>query len=147
MRPMDLRQSAIELRIPCDPRFLSVARLTIAGVAARAEPEFSIDDIEDLKISVTEACTNVIDHAYPEECDEADRFITVDCRFERGGLTIEVSDSGRGFDPRTAADSGTELPKESGLGIPLMRNLMDEVEFGGGPGEGTRVKMHKRPAR
>jgi serine/threonine-protein kinase RsbW len=145
---METRQNVVELRIPCDPRFLSVARLTVAGIAARAEPEFSVDDVEDLKISVTEACTNVIDHAYPEECADTERVILVRCTLERGGLTIEVRDDGCGFDLGVAAQTqDEELPKESGLGIPLMRKLMDEVEFTGGPGQGTRVRLHKRPAR
>jgi serine/threonine-protein kinase RsbW len=146
---MTARRQVVELKIPCDPKFLSVVRLTVAGLAVRAEPEFTVDDVEDVKVSVTEACTNVIDHAFPPNpSDEAQHFITVRCTLERGGLTVEVSDCGCGFDLATLpAETEHGVPGESGLGVPLMRSLMDEVQFEGGPGRGTTVTMHKRPAR
>ena len=52
----------VELRIPPDPKYIAVVRLTVAGVASRAG--MSVDDVDDLKVAVCETYTNVIDHAF-----------------------------------------------------------------------------------
>ncbi len=136
----------VELRIPSDPRFLSVARLTAAAVATRAEPPFSVADIEDMKLAIGEACTNVIEHAFPQ--DESPGCIEVLFAAEEGAMRVEVADHGCGFDA-TLLPTGEldDCPQETGLGIPIMRSVMDEVDFVTGPGQGTRVIMRKRPAR
>ena len=54
----------VELRIPADSAFLSVLRTATAGLAARLD--FTLDDIEDLRIAVDEACAIVLPQARPE---------------------------------------------------------------------------------
>ena len=55
----------IEMKIPAKPDYLSVIRLTLSGIASRMGYTFEV--IEDLKIAVSEACTNAIQHAYSED--------------------------------------------------------------------------------
>lgn len=59
----------VELRLPNRPEFVAVARLTVSAIAARLE--FDINDIEDIKVAVAEACTNAIEHGCPSvQCAE-----------------------------------------------------------------------------
>ena len=55
----------ITMEIPSDAEHISTVRLAISGIASRMA--FSIEDIEDMKIAVSEACTNAIQHAYDTE--------------------------------------------------------------------------------
>ena len=52
----------VKLTVPAVSDYIAVVRLAIAGVAARMN--FSVDEIEDIKVAVSEACTNVVRHAY-----------------------------------------------------------------------------------
>ncbi len=60
-----LPRDTMEILLPLEPGFLSVVRLAVAGAGTRAG--LDIAEIEDAKVAVCEACTNVIEHAYPAE--------------------------------------------------------------------------------
>jgi serine/threonine-protein kinase RsbW len=135
----------IELTIPDDARWLTVVRLTISGVASRLGASY--DEVDDIKVAVSEACTNAIDHAYPGQ-ERGGGTITVRCHATEGGLRVEVADGGCGFDPANVQVVDETAPeKRGGLGLFLIRKLMDEVEVSSCPGGGTRVTMAKRFAR
>ena len=76
----------VELRLPADSAYVSVLRTTTAGLAARLD--FTIDDIEDLRIAVGEACAMVLPEADPGTDMVAEFFLG------RGRLTVRVSVSG-----------------------------------------------------
>ena len=120
----------VELEIPARPEFLSLARLVITG-AATIEPTFSDDRIENLRVAVSEACTNAIEaHA---SAGRAER-ILIRCDLADDRIEVAVTDHGGGFDPASAdrapeAEHPDRLLFESGLGIPLMGVLVDETEF------------------
>ncbi len=133
----------VELRLPNRPEFVAVARLAVAAVATRME--FTVEDIEDIKVAVGEACTNAIEHGCP--LDDCVEMITMRCELAQDGLTITVEDPGDGFDPSTATrqrGQGTMTLTERGLGMLLIESLMDEVDFSSSPGDGTQVRMVKR---
>ncbi|MGY6502494.1 MAG: ATP-binding protein [Acidimicrobiales bacterium] len=131
----------VELEIPARPDFLSLARLVITG-AASIEPNFSDDRVEDLRLAVSEACTNAIEaHAHSGR----DERIVIRCDLAEDRIEVAVTDQGGGFDPDSAnsapaADDPDRLEYESGLGIPLMRILVDETEFHVSPA-GTVVRL------
>lgn len=137
----------IELRIPASSEWVRVARLTVAGVASR-QP-FGIDAVEDIKLAVTEAINNAIQHA-PLPGDELS-LVTIALAPQTDGLWIEVADGGRvpGGLPSAPLDGGARalsddsLP-EGGLGLMLIRSLMDEVALESGAHSDTRVRMFKR---
>lgn len=54
----------IEVKIPAKPEFVGVIRLTLSGIASRMG--FAYEEIEDLKIATSEACTNAVQHAYKQ---------------------------------------------------------------------------------
>jgi serine/threonine-protein kinase RsbW len=86
----------VELRIPADSAFLSVLRTATAGLAARLD--FTLDDIEDLRIAVDEACAMVLPQAAPE----AD----LTCAFYLYGDTLQVAVSAECTDPRPPSRDG-----------------------------------------
>ena len=131
----------VELEIPARPELLSLARLVITG-AATIEPTFPDDRIEDLRIAVSEACTNAIEAHV--SAGSADR-ITIRCDLAEDRIEVEVADRGSGFDPDDVevvpdAEHPDRLDFEGGLGIPLIRFLVDESEFRASP-TGTAVKL------
>lgn len=135
----------IRLTIPADACWLTVARLTVSGVASRLGASY--EEVDDIKVAVSEACTNAIDHAFREP-SSGPPVICIQCHPGEGALRIEVADEGCGFDPEQAAsleEAGPE--KQGGLGLYLIRKLMDEVEVVSRPGGGTRVVMVKRFVR
>ncbi|HZV79441.1 MAG TPA: ATP-binding protein [Candidatus Binatus sp.] len=131
--------NVIELRLPSKAEWVGVARLAIAGIASRLD--FGIEDIEDLKLAVAEAYTNCIQHA----ADDGE--VRILCGIDPDKLTVTVTDDGKGFrgqgtDPRLADE-----PQERGLGVFLIRTLMDDVSYDVDPRRGTRLTMtkHLRP--
>jgi len=136
----------VTLELPCLPQYLLVARLTAGGCGHRAH--LSVEDIEDLKVAVAEACNNVIYHAFDERTNPAARKIVV--RFIPGDdeLKVEVEDEGKGFDPdQIAREKRDGLEGEGGLGFGLMRELTDSLKVESAPGSGTKVTMIKRATR
>ena len=144
---MSTAAGVIEMTVPCDPRFLSVVRLTVAGAAARAG--LAVGDIDDVKVALSEACTNVMEHAFPGQEDLAAQSLVIRLDVREGELRLEVLDQGVGFDPKHLPKADTEevLEREGGLGIFLMHGLMDEAKIESAPGSGTRVQLVKRQAR
>ncbi len=120
----------VEIRIPSKPQYVSVIRLTISGIATRIG--FSYDQIEDLKIAVSEAVTNVVQHAYR---DNEEGEIVIGSALYKHKIEIMVSDYGNSFTFEEIKskigpyreDENIALLREGGLGLYLMESLMDEV--------------------
>ena len=143
--PLD--RDTLEMRIPCETRFLSVVRLTVAGVAARSG--LGVAEVDDVKVAISEACTNVIEHAYDATTSGTCALIHIRMTSREGELRLEIEDEGAGFDPKhlPKVDIEQRVQEEGGLGIYLMRQLMDEVKIESAPGSGTKITMVKRAAR
>ena len=131
----------VELEIPAEPEFVGLVRLFVSSLATTRR-EIADDRIDDLKLAVSEACTNAIDAHTDSETD--DRVIV---RWGEGDdrLEISVNDSGPGFDPSSLPQhppvtDPERLNFERGLGIPLIRSLVDEVDFKTS-GDGTTVTL------
>jgi serine phosphatase RsbU (regulator of sigma subunit)/putative methionine-R-sulfoxide reductase with GAF domain/anti-sigma regulatory factor (Ser/Thr protein kinase) len=105
---------------------------TIRGFAARAARDAGMDDsaIYAVELSMDEACTNVIEHAY-EGIEGGE--IECTCDLNDKNLTIIIHDHGKSFDPASIAmpDLSANLDSRpiGGLGVFLMKKLMDEVRF------------------
>jgi serine/threonine-protein kinase RsbW len=131
---IDSRIGRVELRIPNRPEWVAVARLTISAIANRLP--FSVEDIEDLKLAIAEACTTVI------QAGEGEGTIDIVCETDASELRIHVRDERPGrsdvFAERSEA-SGVE-----GLGVFLIQALMDEVRHTADPQTGTELVMIKR---
>jgi len=144
MKPAE-PQPPVQLSIPNDAKWLTVVRLAVSGVASRLGASY--EEVDDIKVAVSEACTNAIDHAFPTQ-ERGRGVICIRCHPGDGEVRIDVEDSGCGFDPQTADVVDESAPeKRGGLGLFLIQKLMDETEVVSQPGGGTRVTMVKRFAR
>jgi serine/threonine-protein kinase RsbW len=127
----------VELRIPSRAEWVALARLAAATVANRLH--FSIEEIEDVKLAVAEACTAVIQH------ENHGDFIGLTCEALTDSLRIRVQDSGRrGVQAAGRQRMNFEEARVAGLGIFLIRTLMDEVSYDVHPQLGTDLLMVKR---
>jgi serine/threonine-protein kinase RsbW len=129
----------MELRIPRRRDCVRVARM--AALAIASEIGFNYDDMKDVELAVAEACANAVEHAGGGECGP------VLIRFVLGprNLTVEVIDRGPGFDPEQLEAEGSE-DTPGGLGILIIRSVMDEVEIRCDAQAGTCVRMVKHRA-
>ena len=136
----------LEFTMPSSSEYVGVMRLAISGIASRLN--FTIEDIEDIKIAISEACTNAVQHGYGNEVGGR---VTVVCDVHPDKLEIQVKDSGSGFETSIL---GTDKQKEAseaklglGLGLTFIKNLMDDSEIISEPGKGTTIRMIKnRPS-
>ncbi len=80
--------ACVELKIPCKPEYVGVARLAILGVASRMR--FSYDEVEDVRLAVGEACTTSVEWA--ERNGKADASITLRSEIEAEKLTVDLYD-------------------------------------------------------
>jgi serine/threonine-protein kinase RsbW len=127
----------VELRIPSRPEWVALARLAAATVANRLH--FSIEEIEDVKLAVAEACTAVIQHENHGE------FIDLTCEALSDSLRVRVHDSGRhGTSATDSRAMDFDEARIAGLGIFLIRTLMDEVSYDVHAQLGTDLLMVKR---
>lgn len=140
-----LRKRTIQLRIPA--RVESIRWLTGLVDEMAREVKLSEQVIFQCRLALDEACANIINHSYPESATgEIDVFIQAD----RGGCMIRLTDFGEPYDPAVVS---TPVPARSiddvhpgGLGLHLIRSVMDEVRYTPGP-DGNRLLMVKYDRR
>ncbi len=133
--PVPALDSDIRLTVPARPENVAVVRHVLGALAeALALPPALIDD---MRLAVTEACTNVVRHAYE---GHGEGTIDVVVRPKGEELEVVVADDGRGLGP----SPDTAGP---GLGLPLIAALADPVEFERGRSSGSRLVMRFLRAR
>ncbi len=117
--------NSIKLTIPSISDYVGVARLTASGIANRMK--FTHEDIEDIKIAVSEACTNSVQYAYGDSPGD----IEISFNIYDDKLEIRISDSGKGFDIDAEVKTKEDDPEKIGLGLGIvfMRSLMDHVDY------------------
>jgi len=129
-------QGRVEVAIPARAEWVAVARLTVAAVASRLR--FSIEEIEDIKLAIAEACTNAIQHGVATDT------ISIACEVTAADLRITVRDHGIGRLAPVDETGFKEDGRSEELGIFLIRALMDSVEYRVDSREGTELVMVKR---
>ena len=140
----ELAGEVIELEIPARAEFVALARLVVSALAS-ADSNLAEERIDDLKLAVSEACTNAIE---AHDAAGSEERVLVRCKAADDALEVCVEDRGHGFDPGQLPDhppvtDPDRLKFERGLGIPLIRALVDEVEFSP-TDEGTSVRLVMR---
>lgn len=124
MTPASGAQADVELRVPAESAYVSVLRTTTAGLAARLD--FTMDDIEDLRIAVGEASTLVLEQAAGDD-------LSVRFWLEPGALTVEVA----------ASVAGATPPAPDSFAWTVLTSLASQAEVTSGDGElGIRLTMH-----
>ena len=119
----------LELKLPARAENVAVIRHAFGGFAEA----LTVDEqtLADIKLAVTEACTNVVIHAY-EDDEYGD--LEVDARIDDHRLTVVIRDNGRGIVPRPDSPG-------LGLGLPLIATLAESLELGKDAADHTEVRM------
>lgn len=122
--------SYIHLTIPAKAEYIDIVRLTLFGIAQKAG--FYYDEIEDMKVAVTEACTNAVLHAYS---NQQPGVVDISFEVQEEGISIRVKDDGSSFvydhaSNKDASHHDQDLSEitAGGLGLFMMNALMDKVE-------------------
>ena len=128
----------VELRLPADSAYVSVLRTTTAGLAARLD--FTVDDIEDLRIAVDEACAMVLPQADPDARPDRARFDLApgDARPSRSASRTSTSPR----PPTTTASPGRCSPRSTTRSPPTLRRRSAHADHGPGTGAGSDARVH-----
>ncbi|MBI6546668.1 MAG: ATP-binding protein [Cyanobacteria bacterium NC_groundwater_1444_Ag_S-0.65um_54_12] len=134
----------ISVSLPSDVSYLDIARTFVADVGNKVG--LLASEIHDLQLAVTEAVTNVIEHAYAGDSSQR-----IELAFEKAGecFTIVITDnSGNRFDPVNYPEPDMKeylsQYRAGGLGLFLMRKLMDQVEFFSDSSGTNHLRLIKR---
>lgn len=133
------------LEFPSKSSNEAFARSAVACFAAQMDP--TLEELGDIRTAVSEAVTNCIVHAYPNEFG----IITLRCRILKDNvLDIVVKDKGIGISDVEQAKRPmftTGGSDRSGMGIPIMESFMTSFELTSVPGKGTTVHMRRKLQR
>ncbi len=135
--------TTVRLAMPAKAEYLILVRLALAGIAR--EVPMSESALADLKLAVTEVCGNVVRHAYVDEPGEVRLTFAVTPQ----AIDIAVEDDGAGLTLDDVPDVVRidEEPAEAGMGLAIIRAVVDDLAVEGRDGgRGTVVRLSKRLA-
>lgn len=127
------------LSVPANVAFI---RVVVAAFASQLD--FTLNDLEEIKVAVSEAVTNAIIHGYD---GSQDKTVRVKATILDNLLEVEVEDEGKGIEDLKKAlqPSYSTDPERMGLGFVFMQSFMDNLHVDSTPGGGTKVLMRKSP--
>ncbi len=140
---MESVEKEFTLKVPSSTENLALIREFVSSAAMQAG--FDQKDIAKLELAVDEACANVIEHAYGHD---ASKEVIVRAKLDEEEFSIDIEDTGKGFDPAEVNQEELEQliskRRTGGLGMRLMKTLMDEVRYEIEPGKKNALHMSKR---
>lgn len=126
-------------------RFESLEEISYFIQKVARSARFNEEEVYAVQLAVDEACTNIIEHAYH---GEGVGDIECTCDVERDGLKVVLLDRAESFVPEVMPEPDINAPLEEvkprGLGVFLMRKMMDDVQYEKCPEGGNRLTMFKR---
>jgi len=132
----------VTLEFPAVPENVEFARVSVACFASQID-SFTLEEIDDVKLVVSEAISNTVLHSY----DASGGIVRLSAVRNDSTLTITIEDFGKGIvdvnEARTPAF--TTDPERMGMGFTIMEALSDELHVYSVPGEGVKVVMRKAP--
>ncbi len=123
-KPNKMTDDAIEIRLPADPKLLKIVRVSVANFCEIIG--FPSDECNNAMLAVDEACSNIIKHAYHGPTAKP---ILVTLRRLNDGIEVILRDYGIKADPKTIKPRPLDDVRPGGLGVHLIRSVMDKVEF------------------
>ena len=127
----------LRFSVPGKPEYVSMIRLSVSSAANTAG--FNIEEIDDIKIAVSEACTNVVCHGQLNENDVYE----VICNIGENEFFISVEDKAGGYDVDEYKKPSIDELKPGGMGLYIIQALMDKVDIVSQVGQGTKIEMIK----
>lgn len=136
-----LYKNQMKLEFQSIPVNLAFARVSVAAFASQLD--YTLADLEEIKVAVSEAVSNSIVHGYS---NAADKYITIYAALTADSLELRIEDEGKGIEDidmaiKPAFSTDTD---RLGLGFVFMQSFMDSFEVDSAPGKGTVVIMSKR---
>jgi len=135
----EAHDTELELAFPPRPEYVRMARHTVAALARLHDAADEV--VDDLKLAVSEACTNAVSTNARGGGDPVGVTVAV----TDGSLLVDVADAGPGIDPSLLEHDpeldSEEFTFERGLSLPLIRGLVDELEILPGEPNGSVVRM------
>lgn len=131
-----MNNDVITIKLPSKAEYVSIARLAASVISNTVG--FDIEDIDDIKVAVGEACNNAVLHGKNEE-----EVYEIAFKLSDEKIHIEVKDNGIGFDEEKYEEPDLDNLKGNGLGIYIMKSLMDEVDIIANDKDGTTLKLVK----
>jgi serine/threonine-protein kinase RsbW len=118
---------AIRLTIPAKPEYITLGRLALTGIARLRPEPFSQEVLGDLKLALTQPCTNSVRHAY----GSGDGMVEITYELYADRLVVVVADEGEGFERSSGVSTklAEDELSEGGLGIAIIEALSDELEI------------------
>jgi serine/threonine-protein kinase RsbW len=136
-------EKTFSLKVPSSTENLAMIRDFVSNIGVQVG--FNEGEVARLALAVDEACANVIEHAYGLE---ATHDVTIRAVVDDDTLRFEIIDTGRGFDPAQMQPQEVEelirQRKSGGLGLRLIRTIMDDVQYRIVPGEKNELRMVKK---
>ena len=132
---------AVELEIPSAPEYVAIVRQAVEGIARRMN--FDTSQIEDLKLAVGEACTNAVKYGCKQN---GDGNVVVRCVVCTDGLLVMIRNPVAECQSPQVPDQ-PDPTREGGLGLYLMRQLVDEVDLSWETETATVTLLKRLPAR
>jgi len=133
---------AVRLSIPAKPEYITLGRLALAGLARLRPEQFTAEVLGDVKLALTEACTNSVRHAYGASGGAV--AITYELHTDR--LVVEVVDEGGGFErsqPVVEQRDGADELLVGGLGLAIIDAISDELAIDKRTGGGSKLRFVK----
>ena len=131
--------TTVRLTIPARAEYLVLTRLVLTGIAM--EVPMSEIALADVKLAVTEVCGNAVQHAYPD----SPGVVRISFEVDPESIEVSVEDEGPGAGfPEVDESMLVEGPVESGMGLAIVRSVMDDVEIDEESTAGTVVRMRKQ---
>jgi serine/threonine-protein kinase RsbW len=133
---------AVRLTIPAKPEYITLGRLALAGLALLRPEQFTAEVLGDVKLALTEACTNSVRHAY----GVGGGSVAITYELYPEHLVVEVVDDGGGFERGqqvvTQPDGVDEL-SVGGLGLAIIDAISDELAIDKRSGGGSTLRFVK----
>ena len=131
------------LQVPSSTENLALIREFVTTIGAQAG--LTATEVGQIELAVDEACANVIEHAYGHDISKE---VIIRAIFDDETLSLVITDTGKGFDPakipQEELDKLVAQRKSGGLGMRLIKTLMDEVQYEIVPGQKNELRMTKQ---
>jgi len=134
-----MEPEAIHLSIPSHPKNLKDVRCVMIDITAKAG--LSKEDAGSIILAVDEACSNIIKHSYKNDYNQK---IDLAVKLETRSLTISIIDEGLKIDINSIEARDINEIRPGGLGIYIIKQVMDTVEFSHTPDGKNKIEMMKK---
>jgi len=130
--------NSIKIEFSSLPVNVSFARVAVGSFAAQLD--FTLNDIEEIKVAVSEAVTNAIVHGYEKD---ANKIIALSAEIKESTLLFIIEDYGKGIEDMEQAlqPAYSTDPERMGLGFSFMQSFSDSFKVDSTPGSGTKITM------